>query len=66
MRAMTPCSETWVMSELPLKTAAEVEPAPTAGVEPPGLCRGEGPEGLLGIPSETEKCIFLQRLAFIS
>lgn len=53
-----------LMSELPLETAVGVEPAPTAGVKPPGLSRGEGPKGSL-VFGDREKCVFLQRLAFI-
>ena len=56
-----------VMSELPLRTAVGVEPAPTPGMKPSGLSRGEGPEGLFDTQSETERNVFfLQRLAFIS
>lgn len=56
-----------VMSELPLRTAVGVEPAPRPGMKPSGLSRGEGPEGLFDTQSETERNVFfLQRLAFIS
>ena len=45
-----------LMSELPLETAVGVELAPTAGVKPPGLSRGEGPRGLLRIQRQRKMC----------
>lgn len=43
-----------MLSELPLKTAVEVELAPMTGVKPPGLSRGEGPKALLDTQRQRE------------
>lgn len=61
-----PCSEAGALlvSGLPWEPAAGEEPASIWG-ETTSL-RGGEVRGLLGVQSETEKSIFLRRLAFIS